>query len=403
MHVFTPTLEAARQRLAQVNPRDYAQTRNALEGAVTGLSPYLTHGFLSVKDVAFAMYKQHRLGVQHKLLFQLGWREYYQHVHDHLGDGIGQSLHEGVLPDDAYSLVVPEDVRTACSHVPVIDQSVRTLYATGYLHNHARMWLASYLVHLRKVHWRVAADWLYSHLLDGDLASNYMSWQWIAGTSSNKPYLCNAESIEKFTPPSWHSPGTVLDESYEVLDLLARSRATLSHERRDSAPCQEPPVSLQPPEHFGFTAPVHRAVLNKTVWLVHPWHLADIPPDLPDDVVCVAVAWSDLAWAKPWSLARWQFVGLRMLNLAPQRWYGTQQQVALALSTAAQVHTVAHLRLPALASVNLIQRPAPRLFKPIEKPQESFFKWWTQVTKDVRHLQQLVLPLTRSEPSEPMK
>jgi deoxyribodipyrimidine photo-lyase len=60
------------------------------------------------------------------------------------------------------------------------------LYATGYLHNHARLWLASYLVHLRKVHWRVGADWMYSHLLDGDMASNYLSWQWVSSTGSNK-------------------------------------------------------------------------------------------------------------------------------------------------------------------------------------------------------------------------
>ncbi|PQA83669.1 deoxyribodipyrimidine photolyase [Limnohabitans sp. TS-CS-82] len=401
MHAFPPTPQAAQQRLAQVNPRDYAQTRNALDGAVTGLSPYLTHGFLSVPEVALAMYKQHRLGVQHKLLFELGWREYYQHLHAHLGDGIAQSLHEGALPDDAYSLAVPEDVRCACTHVPVIDQAVRTLYATGYLHNHARMWLASYLVHFRKVHWRVAADWLYSHLLDGDLASNYLSWQWIAGTSSSKPYLFNAESLEKFAPPSWHSPGTVLDASYDVIELLAHNRATVAHERRESEPCEEPTVLSQPPEHLGFTAPAHHAVLNKTVWLVHPWHLADLPGDLPDDVVCVAVAWSDLAWAQPWSLARWQFVGERMVSLAPHRWCGPQQEVALALSTAAQVHTVAHLRLPEMPRVNLIQRPAPRLFKPLEKPQDSFFKWWTQVTKNVRHLQQLVLPFTRSGPNEP--
>jgi deoxyribodipyrimidine photo-lyase len=64
-------------------------------------------------------------------------------------------------------------VRHACSGVPVIDRTVRQLYATGYLHNHARLWLASYLVHVLKVHWRTGADWLYSQLLCGDQASNF--------------------------------------------------------------------------------------------------------------------------------------------------------------------------------------------------------------------------------------
>ena len=50
------------------------------------------------------------------------------------------------------------------------EQEVRELYQTGYLHNHARMWLASYVVHLRKLHWRTGSDWMIAHLLDGDLA-----------------------------------------------------------------------------------------------------------------------------------------------------------------------------------------------------------------------------------------
>ena len=76
MHEFPPTPEAALARLEQVNPRDYAYTRNAIEGAVTALSPYITHGYLSVPDIARYMYHRHRLGVQHKLINELGWREY---------------------------------------------------------------------------------------------------------------------------------------------------------------------------------------------------------------------------------------------------------------------------------------------------------------------------------------
>ncbi|MFX7866419.1 FAD-binding domain-containing protein, partial [Acinetobacter baumannii] len=82
---------------------------------------------------------------------------------------------------DAYAAEVPLDVREGRTGVPVVDEAVRVLYRTGLLHNHARMWLASYLVHLRKLHWRAGADWLYGHLLDGDLASNHLSWQWVAG------------------------------------------------------------------------------------------------------------------------------------------------------------------------------------------------------------------------------
>ena len=194
-----------------MRPAAYARTRNALDGAVSGLSPYLTHGFVSLADVLAGVATRHALSVQHKFVFELGWRAYFRHVWQHRGEAILQSLHEGPLPDAAYARELPADIRQGCTGVPVVDQAVRALYATGTLHNHARMWLASYVVHVRKVHWRCGADWLYGHLLDGDLASNHLSWQWVAGTGSRKPYLFNADNVARYAPASWHSPGSVID------------------------------------------------------------------------------------------------------------------------------------------------------------------------------------------------
>ena len=112
--------------------------------------------------------------MQHKFVFELGWRACFRHVWQHRGDGILHALHEGRLPGAAYARELPAGIRQACTGVPVVDEAVRALFATGTLHNPARMWLASYVVHRRKVHWRAGADWLYRHLLDGDLASNHL-------------------------------------------------------------------------------------------------------------------------------------------------------------------------------------------------------------------------------------
>ncbi len=395
MYQFPPTLQAAQERLNLVEPKHYAYSRNDLNGAVSYLSPYLTHGFLSVLDVASAMYHRHRLGVQHKFMMELGWREYYQHVHRHWGDaGIATALHAGVLPEAAYGQAFPEDVRHACTGVPVIDQAVYGLYTTGYLHNHARLWLASYLVHLRKVHWRVAADWLYGHLLDGDVASNYLSWQWVAGTGSSKPYLFNADNVEKFAPPAWHSRGTLLDTSYETLDILATNPATLTQAGgRNHLGIDEPRVLNAPPEELGFTAPDAGCVKGRHVWWVHPWALADVPTDLPSDVVVVAAICAEQTQAHPWDERRWQFVAERMAALTPNLWWGSQSALEAVLAQAQTVHTVAHLRLPHMPTVPWQQRPAPRLFRDLDKPCDSFSKWWVQVNKGVRHLQQLVYPI----------
>lgn len=125
------------QQLQAVTPDRYARTRNYLNGAVTGLSPYLTHGLLTPIDVLSYLLQQQSLPVQHKLVQELGWREYYHHIWGHLGDGILKSLHAGPLPENVYDDVLPPDVRNGSTGLPVFDEAVRTLYTSGTLHNHA--------------------------------------------------------------------------------------------------------------------------------------------------------------------------------------------------------------------------------------------------------------------------
>ena len=96
---FLPTIAAAQARIAAVRPAAYARTRNALDGAVSQLSPYITHGFVTLTDVLAGVAKRHALDVQHKFVCELGWRAYFRHVWQHRGDGILQSLHPGPLPD----------------------------------------------------------------------------------------------------------------------------------------------------------------------------------------------------------------------------------------------------------------------------------------------------------------
>jgi deoxyribodipyrimidine photo-lyase len=72
------------------------------------------------------------------------------------------------------------------------------MQSTGYLHNHERMWIAAYLVHFGKMHWRALADWTHYHFLDGDIAANHLSWQWVASNFSGKPYYFTSENIERY-------------------------------------------------------------------------------------------------------------------------------------------------------------------------------------------------------------
>jgi deoxyribodipyrimidine photo-lyase len=382
---FAPTLDAAQARIAAVRPTAYARTRNALDGAVSNLSPYITHGFVTLADVLAGVAARHALGVQHKFVFELGWRAYFRHVWQHRGEGILHSLHEGPLPDDAYARVLPADIRQGCTGVPAVDEAVRALYATGTLHNHARMWLASYVVHVRKVHWRAGADWLYGHLLDGDLASNHLSWQWVAGTGSSKPYLFNADNVARYAPASWHSPGSVIDTSYEALDRVARQPVPQLHSDHDAPPGSpsrvEPLLGAEPPDELGLTAPDAAAVKGRDVWLVHPWSLGEPPAALPADTVVIGVFLDEFHRDWPWSERRWHFVGSRMAKLAAERWSGDAATIGAALEGARRVRSIAEPHLAPWLARWAACEAAPALFPPVDRRCDSFSQWWARASR----------------------
>lgn len=195
-------LAAAQEHLAQIDPQRYAQTRNHLTGAVTGLSPYIRHGVLSlaqVRDAVLARVTKANDG--EKLLNELAWRDYWQRVYAAIGDGVwyDREPYKTGYPASAYAKQLPDDIRAGQTGLACIDGFVAELDATGYLHNHARMWLAAYVVHWRRVRWQAGARWFLQHLLDGDPASNNLSWQWIASTFSHKAYFFNRENVQRYT------------------------------------------------------------------------------------------------------------------------------------------------------------------------------------------------------------
>lgn len=369
---FEATPRAARERLHAVNPLAYAATRNHVDGKVTRLSPYLTHGLITVAEVVDHLRALPAVGANHKLVTELGWREYFRHVWHHRGAGIQQSLHPGPLPDEHYSRVLPDDVRQARTGLAVIDQSVRSLYR-GWLHNHARLWLASYLVHARKIHWRVGADWMIAYLLDGDLASNHLSWQWVAGTSSVKPYLFNAENVRRFAPASWHVDGTALDTSYEQMAAIAHTDQVIAPDARELPGVEAPSLRASPPS-LAFQCANGHAVAGRDVWLVHPWCLADPPRG------CIRVAVCDAEFHRthPWSNPRWRFVGERMKQIADVCWFDTGTRIVDALRSARSVSGVADPHLGSAFDPFGLALPRRAFIEP-EQLCNSFSAWWTAV------------------------
>jgi deoxyribodipyrimidine photo-lyase len=106
-------------------------------------------------------------------------------------------------------------VEQAVTGINVIDSSIKNLYSTGYMHNHFRMYTASVCCNIGKAHWLQPASWMYYHLLDGDLASNSLSWQWICAAFSSKKYYCNQENVNRYSKS--FQQNTFLDTTYESL------------------------------------------------------------------------------------------------------------------------------------------------------------------------------------------
>lgn len=192
--------KAAELRLHAVDPARYARTRNHLDGAVTRLSPYIRHGILTLAEARDRAIEQSGERAA-KLVNEFGWRDYYQRVYAKLGERVwdDQEPYKTGLDAADYASELPPEVERGETGLACIDAFAEELATSGYLHNHARMYVAAYVVHWLQVRWQAGAAWFLRHLLDGDPASNNLSWQWVASTFSHKPYIFNRANLERAT------------------------------------------------------------------------------------------------------------------------------------------------------------------------------------------------------------
>lgn len=216
MH-FPTDQSSIEELIHKIDPLAYAKTRNFIDGKVTYLSPYFSRGVIHAQQVvAHLQEKQYRYEEVEPLLKELAWREYYQRVWNHLGDQIDQDvLH---TQSDVQSYAFPASLLEKTTGISSINAGIDQLEKTGYMHNHVRMYVASICCPIGKYHWKSPAKWMYYHLLDADWASNALSWQWVAGSFSQKKYYANQSNINTFTYSN--DKGTFLDCSYEELPLL---------------------------------------------------------------------------------------------------------------------------------------------------------------------------------------
>jgi deoxyribodipyrimidine photo-lyase len=211
---FTTDYNLILEKVQLIDPVQYAKTRNYINGAVTYLSPYISRGVINLKQVQESVLnKGYQPGETEKLLQELAWREYYQRIWQAKSELIWQDLKQP-QPDTLHDQMVMA-LQNATTGVNTIDRQIEHLYASGYMHNHTRMYVASIACNIARAHWLQPSKWLYYHLLDGDIASNNCSWQWVSAAFSSKKYYCNQENINRYS--NTNQLHTFLDRSYEEI------------------------------------------------------------------------------------------------------------------------------------------------------------------------------------------
>ena len=177
--------QARMARFIETNVRHYAKGRHFLaEDRVSGLSPHLALGEISPAAVLRAVPERGGFA----FIRQLAWRDYATFL----------LFREPLLPDrelvaERRSIAWRDDPaafhawQRGATGFDLVDAGMRQLWATGWMHNRARMVTASFLTKHLLIDWRLGQRWFWATLVDADLANNAMGWQWSASVGADAP------------------------------------------------------------------------------------------------------------------------------------------------------------------------------------------------------------------------
>lgn len=230
MHIsFPPTRAAALDRIAVLTPRlgrHYADARNTDAGpgqnpTTTALSPYLRRRMVLETEVVDAARTAHGPAAE-KFVQEVFWRSYFK---GHLETRPALWTNYRRLAAEGHARLAAESgFRKAYDRavegrtgIDAFDAWAGELQDANWLHNHTRMWFASIWVFTLRLPWALGADLFMRHLIDGDPASNTLSWRWVAGLHTRgKAYAARAENIRRYTNGRYDPQG--LDEDPVALE-----------------------------------------------------------------------------------------------------------------------------------------------------------------------------------------
>ncbi len=276
--LFPATRAAGLDRLAAVTAalgRRYADARNTDAGpdrapTTSALSPYLRRRMVTEPELVDAARGAHGPAAE-KFVQEVFWRTYFKgHLEtrpslwtDYLrlaAEGRERLAREAGLRR-AYEQAVAGRTGIDC-----FDAWVAELQERNWLHNHARMWFASIWVFTLGLPWALGAELFLQHLVDGDPASNTLSWRWVAGLHTRgKAYAARAENIRRYTDGRFDPEG--LNEDPVPLEE-PEPPAPAKLPRADTPPDGDAALLLHLEDLHPESLPLGRARIVRVGWVV---------------------------------------------------------------------------------------------------------------------------------------
>jgi deoxyribodipyrimidine photo-lyase len=252
---FPPGEAEAQRRLVRFTAGEtapiyaYGEGRNRLDQDGTSvLSPYLRFGMLSPREAAVralqAMDRAPETAARNSAevwLTELIWREFYLAVLYHFPSVLTTAFNPA-LRRIAWR-TAPKDLeawRAGRTGYPVVDAAMRQLTTTGWMHNRARMIVASFLVKDLLVDWRLGEEWFMDRLVDGDPAANNGGWQWTAGVGTDAaPYfrIFNPTLQGQRFDPEGRFIRRFVPELARVPEKLVHEPWRMTHAEQEAAGC----------------------------------------------------------------------------------------------------------------------------------------------------------------------
>ena len=180
----------AKKKIKQLeNQKLYGEKRNIISYETTRLSPYINLGLLSIREVYYSILNL--FDVNHPLITELYWRDFYYNILYHYPHIVGNSFKEkydNIIWDNNEEYF--DKWCRGQTGFPIVDACMRELNETGYMHNRGRMIVASFLTKDLFIDWKWGEKYFANQLIDYNISANNGGWQWSAGSGTDaQPYF----------------------------------------------------------------------------------------------------------------------------------------------------------------------------------------------------------------------